>query len=138
MWHFDDAFPLQGIAIVLTSITAIITKTIFNNLNNTIMDNNVKLQNDEVVNNFQVETRTCKCCGITKPINEFRKYKENVYSQTCLKCIGKKVHNARENSKLQKLITNDELSKFTPRELINELKNRGYKGKLYYTNEIVL
>lgn len=138
MWHFDNAFPLRGIAIVLTIITTITVKTIFNNLNNIIMDNNVKLQNDEVVNNFQVETRTCKCCGITKPITKFRKYKENIYSKTCLKCIEKKVHETKENNKYQKVVTDSELSKFTPRELINELRNKGYKGKLYYTNEIVL
>lgn len=34
--------------------------------------------------------------------------------------------------------TNSELAKFAPRELIEELKSRGYKGKLYVTRTIEL
>lgn len=34
--------------------------------------------------------------------------------------------------------TNSELAKFTPRELIEELTSRRYKGKLYVTRTIAL
>lgn len=56
---------------------------------------------------------------------------------TCNKCISEK----SKESKLFKETTgstNTELAKFTPRELIEELKIRGYKGKLYVTRTIEL
>lgn len=85
-----------------------------------------------------METKVCKVCGQELPLSEFRKspFATNGIA-TCNKCMNEKI----KKTKLFKKITsstNRELSKFTPRELIEELKLRGYKGKLYVTRTIEL
>lgn len=85
-----------------------------------------------------METKVCKVCGQELPLSEFRKspFTPNGIA-TCNKCVSKKI----KKTKLFKETTgstNTELAKFTPRELIEELKSRGYKGKLYVTRTIEL
>ena len=85
-----------------------------------------------------METKVCKVCGQELPLSEFRKlpFSTNCIA-TCKKCVSEKI----ERTKLFKETTgstNTELAKFTPRELIGELKSRGYKGKLYVTRTIEL
>ena len=85
-----------------------------------------------------METKVCKVCGQELPLSEFRKslLVPNGIA-TCKKCVNEKI----KKTKLFKKITgstNGELAKFTPRELIEELKSRGYKGKLYITRTIEL
>lgn len=84
-----------------------------------------------------METKVCKLCGQELPLSEFRKspFVTNGVA-TCKKCASEKI-----KAKLFKGTTgstNTELAKFTPRELIEELKSRGYKGKLYVTRTIEL
>lgn len=85
-----------------------------------------------------METKVCKICGQELPLSEFRKslLVPNGIA-TCKKCVNEKI----KKTKLFKETTgstNTELAKFTPRELIEELKSRGYKGKLYVTRTIEL
>lgn len=85
-----------------------------------------------------METKVCKVCGQELPLSEFRKSLliPNGIA-TCKKCVNEKI----KKTKLFKETTgstNTELAKFTPRELIEELKSRGYKGKLYVTRTIEL
>ena len=85
-----------------------------------------------------METKICKVCGQELPLSEFRKslLVPNGIA-TCKKCVNEKI----KKTKLFKETTgstNSELAKFTPRELIEELKSRGYKGKLYVTRTIEL
>lgn len=85
-----------------------------------------------------METKVCKVCGQELPLSEFRKslLVPNGIA-TCKKCVNEKI----KKTKLFKETTgstNSELTKFTPRELIEELKSRGYKGKLYVTRTIEL
>ena len=44
----------------------------------------------------------------------------------------------RGGGNLKKIYSNPELAKFSPRELIAELKARGYTGELKYTQTISL
>lgn len=82
-----------------------------------------------------METKVCKVCGQELPLSEFKKspFATNGIA-TCKKCVSEKI----KKTKLFKKTTNSELAKFTPRELIEELKSRGYKGKLYVTRTIEL
>ena len=85
--------------------------------------------------------KRCKCCGRELPIENF---KEGRWGRTsvCLECET----NHRREKKLErqeaaKRAKEDEifekkrlaLEDFTPRELMNELARRGYKGTLSYT-----
>lgn len=89
-----------------------------------------------------METKVCKVCGQELPLSEFRKspFTTNGIA-TCNKCVSDKIKKTKlfkENNKSLSGSTNTELTKFTPRELIAELKSRGYKGKLYVTRTIEL
>lgn len=86
-----------------------------------------------------IKTKVCTCCGEEKPVTEFYRLKagdEGRQSQ-CKKCIGEK-RKKRVNKTLGTPGLNPELEKFTPRQLIEELKARGYKGELRYENIIKL
>lgn len=88
-----------------------------------------------------METRICKVCGQELPLSEFKKtaFASNGIS-TCNKCCARKAQEKREQKKIENAMGggNNELARFTPRELIEELRARGYKGKLYVTREIEL
>lgn len=81
-----------------------------------------------------METKVYKVCGQELPLSEFKKspFATNGIA-TCKKCVSEKIKKTKLFSS-----TNSELAKFTPRELIEELKSRGYKGKLYVTRTIEL
>lgn len=74
----------------------------------------------EEIKHEVAETKKCAICGEVLPLDMFLKRdagRENV----CISCKRK------QNGK------SEALAQFTPRELIEELKARGYKGKLTYT-----
>lgn len=91
-----------------------------------------------------METKVCKCCGRELPIEKFRVTAIG-RRNTCDECVQKKIveskqkkkeeHQAIEEAKNARLLR---LEDFTPRELILELKRRGYTGKLTYTQIRVL
>lgn len=87
-----------------------------------------------------MEAKVCKVCGMELPLSEFKKtaFSPNGID-TCNKCCARKSQEKREQKKLENAMGgNSELARFTPRELIEELRARGYKGKLYVTREIEL
>ena len=70
------------------------------------------------------ETRTCICFGEILPIHKFKKYSGSINKRfhTCDNCRNKDTNKE----------SNSELSKFTSRELIVELRKRGYTGELSF------
>lgn len=87
-----------------------------------------------------METKKCKQCEKELPIQEFSK---NAYGYTSI-CKSCNSHNRSEAAKKRngKIVRDYEqeiekakqlrLSEFTPRELIIELRKRGYEGTLRY------
>lgn len=76
--------------------------------------------------------KTCKKCGAVLPLDEFYKRKNSSdghlpYCKKCYKVMCLQYKRNKKNKNRQEL-----LKEYTPRELILELKRRGYEGKLQY------
>lgn len=85
--------------------------------------------------------KKCRCCGRELPISNFKKGRWG-YVSVCNECDKQhrtENRQARINKAKQKVedvrTENRQLclADFTPRELMTELKRRGYEGKLVYT-----
>ena len=74
------------------------------------------------------QIRKCRCCGKELPITEFNHYRSNTYRWICKSC--------QENDNPK----NDKFNGISSRELILELRARGYKGKLtkIITKDVVI
>lgn len=84
------------------------------------------------------ETRICKVCERELSINEFAKNGMGI-THVCKECVTNRKRSKREENKQLKQQVQDavkarslRLKDFTPRELMQELKERGYDGKLKY------
>ena len=73
------------------------------------------------------QTKTCPKCGRTLPIENFYKRSNGQIFTYCKECV-KVINSAR---KITPPDSENPLSAFTPRQLMQELKRRGYTGKLY-------
>lgn len=68
------------------------------------------------------ETRKCSCCGKILPIDAFKLCKGGARRHTkCMTC------------EQQASGISEKFKDFTSRELMEELRNRGYKGTLIFT-----
>ena len=106
---------------------------------------NVQNQNSDEVKNVSkevVESKRCECCGKVLPLDKFLVSKKGNVFKICRDCsTAKKVASYKHNRNAKKQEEQErqtELSKFTPRELIAELRLRGYSGELKFTNVIKL
>ena len=98
-----------------------------------------------------METKVCNKCGRELPLSDFytnSKAKDGyaTYCKVCSNAISvecarkrkaRKKEEAKENERIEfekkyKIYTNREVAKFTPRELMLELKARGYEGELVF------
>lgn len=94
-----------------------------------------------------METKICSRCKQEKPLEEFSKCSTSAdglqyICKECMAVYNKQRHEEKKKMKdviiqndhtLKKVYSNPELAKFHPRELIAELKARGYSGELRYT-----
>lgn len=87
------------------------------------------------------ETHVCKCCGRELPVGNFTRGGFGLRN-TCKECMAKNAAASRKKKKSDELedlrrqlqeARTLRLSDFQPRELMIELKRRGYEGTLTYT-----
>lgn len=83
--------------------------------------------------------KKCSKCSRELPVSEFWKNAstEDGLQTYCKMFMPETVRKLRGGN-LKKIYSNPELAKFSPRELIAELKARGYTGELKYTQTISL
>lgn len=79
-----------------------------------------------------METKTCGVCHLELPITEFHRNRsaKDGLQYHCKECTknydaNKKARN--KESTLKRVYSNPELAKYTPRQLMEELKARGFK-----------
>lgn len=94
-----------------------------------------------------METKECRCCGRELPLNHFKKTRYGGYVSVCTECSTKKLReNKQKRIEEQKQKVEDVraenrqlcLKDFTPRELIERLRDLGYTGKLNYVETHVI
>lgn len=88
---------------------------------------------------LNTSAKQCSICKQTLTLDNFRKVRlsSDGYASYCKHCAKSK----RAKKKSNEIIKgggNPALIAFTPRELIEELRFRGYKGTLEYTKTITL
>ena len=94
-----------------------------------------------------METRICKRCGRELPIENFKVSRWGGRVEVCTECANqKRIDNKvkkQQEAELQKAKAESAamnrrqiLEQFKPRELMEELSRRSYKGKLTFTQVI--
>ena len=91
-------------------------------------------------------TRVCSCCGNELPISEFQINREGNPISVCKACMTRKRVESHERKKKERKAKVEEeknairqmrLSQFTPRELMSELKKRGFEFEMKFTETVV-
>lgn len=88
-------------------------------------------------------TKYCPKCGRNLPVDCFHKKNSSVdgLQNECKDCKReanqKSYQKKKGNQKLIKVYSNPELAKFKPRELLADLKSRGYKWDKMYVEATI-
>ena len=90
-----------------------------------------------------MEIKKCSKCGKELPVSLFGKNASQkdglqIWCKSCVSNYSRNKTKAGSDDKLKKIYTNPDLAKFSPRQLIDELKARGYSGELKYIQTIKL
>lgn len=92
----------------------------------------------------EMATKVCSHCGRELPVSEFNKRSASSdgLQNWCRDCMRKSHNESYSRRRALSSLSHDDapnpLASFKPRALIEELRRRGYKGKLTYTHEIML
>lgn len=90
---------------------------------------------------MEQDKKSCICCGQVKTLDHFKKTRWGTRVNVCTECATNKLRENKQkrlNEQRQKVedIRAETrqlcLADFTPRELMTELKRRGYEGTLTY------
>lgn len=86
---------------------------------------------------MEENTKVCNKCGRQLPLSNFHKQSKSKdgYTYACKECVAEyiKKHNKEKLEKIKQTTREELLQQLTPRDLILELKKRGYVGQLQYT-----
>lgn len=82
--------------------------------------------------NEEIKTKKCIKCGLELPLSEFVKSAKTKdgYQHVCKKCRADKRYASQGRDA--------RLADFTPRDLMRELKMRGYEGTILFVQRINL
>lgn len=90
----------------------------------------------------EIKTKVCSKCGRTLPQVMFSKCAsaKDGLQAVCKACHNEqqREHYAKKKAEEEKTKSENVLSAFTPRQLMSELKRRGYDGTLTYVQRIKL
>ena len=85
--------------------------------------------------NQEIKTKRCSKCGRELPLSEFylMRVAADGLQDWCKRCQKERVRTNYTNK-----LCNPDLAQFTPRQLIEELRHRGYTGEIQYVQKIKL
>lgn len=88
---------------------------------------------------MDIKTKKCASCGVEKSIMEFVHHgrSKDGYVNECKDCRAKRMQKMESKSKIEP-VYHEELSRFTPRMLMEHLFALGYKGSLQIPHSMML
>lgn len=102
-------------------------------------------QTIETINGVSKLTKVCSRCGKELPVSEFSKNAKSHDGRlsVCKKCRAEAISAGFAKKKQAMTLPikgveggNPDLARFTPRQLIEELRSRGFEGELTYVYRV--